>query len=234
MTIPQYNILRPNIRPDNRLPACPVNLHVLPRTSRKHDFALLVERPETDPVFRVQRLLAHRNDLLLLLLPLRVHPPRDRLLVGLRDSVRSEPCTLLRHHCPVLFEQHHHERVEFGEAACVVGLARGRELVVERGEEAVGGEVAGELCGIAEVLGLVFVEVQRVFRYEGKGRLKSRTTGHEKDRGEMSEQDVPERGALEPILHTRLCAPRREQPGRASQAGGRAGYPRSPCVESRT
>ena len=115
-------------------------------TRREHDAPTLVERPQPNPVFGVERLLAHRYEGLLIL-------PTLLLQVGRR--VRTEPGALLGDDSDVAGKEHEHERIEPRETRGIRRVPRSGHLVVDRCEEAVRGEVIWELCRVAEILRLV-------------------------------------------------------------------------------
>ncbi len=102
-------------------------------TRHKHDALTLVERAQPNPVFCVERLLAHRHQLPLVSLGV-----LDR-----RRRIRPEPRALLGHDCDVALEEHQHEGFELREARCVRPVPRSGHFVVDRGEEEIRGEVLG-------------------------------------------------------------------------------------------
>ena len=87
----------------------------------EHDTPTLVERTQSNPVFDVQRLLAHRHDRLLL-------SPSLLFL-----SIRPEPGALLWHDGAVLGEEDEDECVELREVRGV------RRIFVSRGQFVVDG-----------------------------------------------------------------------------------------------
>ena len=95
-------------------------------TRREHDAPTLVERPQSNPIFDVQRLLTHGHDRLL---PFPALP----LFVSVWHSVRPEPGALFWHDCAVLGEENQDECVELGE---VRGI---RRIFVSRGQFVVDG-----------------------------------------------------------------------------------------------
>jgi hypothetical protein len=81
-------------------------LHVLGIARQKYDAPTLVERAQPDPIFGIQRLLAHRHDFLL---------PNIFLLSSLRrrdGQVRSKPGAFLGYDCAVLGEEDEDESLE--------------------------------------------------------------------------------------------------------------------------
>ena len=114
---------------------------------REHDAPALIERPQPNPVFGIERMLMNRYESLLLLLHLRA-----RILA--RRRVRTKPGALLGHDGSVARKEHEHELIELRETHGVRRVPRRRHLVVDRGEEAVRGEVPRELRMVAEILRL--------------------------------------------------------------------------------
>jgi hypothetical protein len=123
---------------------------VLAVARRERDASTLVERTQPNPVFGVERLLTHRYEGLLFL-PLR---RAVRVLVR-RRRVRTEPGALLGHDGTVARKEHQHERIEPRETRGVRRIPRRGYLIVDRGEEAVNGEVLRELRRVAVILRLV-------------------------------------------------------------------------------
>lgn len=115
----------------------------------KHDTPTLVKRAQPNPIFDIQRLLAHRHDCLLpaVFLP---------LLLWRRDGVRSEPGAFLGYDCAVLGEEDEDEGVELSEIRGVrfVFVWCG-SFVVDGRKKVVCFEVCLELSRVAVVLSLI-------------------------------------------------------------------------------
>jgi hypothetical protein len=77
------------------------------------------------------------------------------VVVVFEYDLGPKPRRLLGHRSFVLCEDDEHERVERGEVACVRFVTGEGQLVVDGGEEVVGGKVGGEIGGVTEVLSLV-------------------------------------------------------------------------------
>ena len=97
------------------------------------DTTALVEGAQPNPVFDIQRLLAHRhNRLLPSLFPVfQVEDGAQGVIVLFLWSVRPEPGALLGHDCAVLLEENENEGIELFEVRgvrCVFAL----QLVVDR------------------------------------------------------------------------------------------------------
>ena len=100
---------RTNIFLDKRLPTLKRQLHVLGIARHKHDAPTLVECAQPDPIFDIQRLLAHRHNFLL---PTAFH----LFSLWRRDGrVRPEPGAFLGYDRAVLGEENEDEGVELGE-----------------------------------------------------------------------------------------------------------------------
>lgn len=121
-----------NIFLDKRLPALERYLHVLGIARQKYDAPTLVERAQPDPIFDIQRLLAHRHDFLL---------PTIFLLSSLRrrdGPVRSEPGAFLGYDCTVPGEEDEDESLELSKIRgvrlvfvwCGLFVVDGREEVI--------------------------------------------------------------------------------------------------------
>ena len=124
---------RANIFLHERPPARGRKLHVLALTRYVDDAIALVEGAQPNPVFDIQRLLAHRyNRLLPSLLPVfQVEDGAQGVIVLFLRRVRPEPGALLGHDRAVLLEENENEGIKLFE---VRGVCRvfAWQLVVDR------------------------------------------------------------------------------------------------------
>ena len=87
---------------------------MLPIARHKHDTAALVKCAQPDPVLNVQRLLAHRHDLLLVMSRIKESSQTIVFFLLLR-WVRTEPGALLGHDRAVPREEYEDEGIELFE-----------------------------------------------------------------------------------------------------------------------
>ena len=86
--------------PYDPLPALRGQLHMLTRAAFQENLSGLIQRPKTDPILRVKRLLLHSEHLGLL------------VLVRIGDAPAAEPRALPRDHRLVLLKNDQDERIE--------------------------------------------------------------------------------------------------------------------------
>ena len=85
---------------NNQVPPTTTNLHMLSITQSQHDFSLLIQLPQSNPIFDVQTLFPHRNNRFCKPMLPRIKPT----LVFYRFG--SEPGAFFRHH-HLVFGEHH-------------------------------------------------------------------------------------------------------------------------------
>ena len=122
-------------------------------TRREHDTATLVERPQPNPVFLVERLLAHWHNNLLLPLT-QVEQCATVRVLERRRRIRPEPCALLGYDGAVALEKDKHKRVELPEVRSVGRVPRRGHFVIDRREEMVRLKVLRQLGRVAIILRL--------------------------------------------------------------------------------
>jgi len=120
---------------------------------REHNTPTLVERPQPNPVFRVERLLTHWHENLLLPLPRVGQRATVRVLAWWR-RVRPEPGALLGYDGAVTLEVDKHERFKLHEARSIRGVPRRGHFVVDSREEVIRFEVFWQLRRVAIILRL--------------------------------------------------------------------------------
>ena len=124
------------------LPALSGQLHMLTRAALQENLSGLIQRPKTDPILHVKRLLLHSEHF------------RFLVLLRIGDAPAAEPGALLRYHRLVLLKKDQNERIERLDIVDVRLILRVWQFIVQIRKEGVHVEVGRVPSMVTKVLGL--------------------------------------------------------------------------------